>query len=187
MLTTTDYFTKWTEAMTLKESNEIIVLNFYEELITRFGVPESIVLDNALAFVGSKISDWVVNNGVYLNTSSNYYPQGNGQDESTNKNLLRIIKRTMEGNQRAWHTKLKSALWADRITSKRSTRMSPYMLVYGKDERLPISLEFLALDLANQLDMIEEDPMIARLAQLVELEEVRNEAMRKNEQAQLKR
>lgn len=48
-----DYFTKWAEAVTLKEANEIVVLNFYEELITRFGVRESIVSDNALAFVGS--------------------------------------------------------------------------------------------------------------------------------------
>lgn len=130
-------------------------MNFYDELITRFGVPKSIVSDNALAFVGSQISDWVVKNVVYLKTSSNYYPQGNGQAESTNKNLLRNIKRTMEGNPRAWHTRLKLALWANRITPKRSTRMSPYMLVYGKESRLPISLEFLALDLSNQLDMIE--------------------------------
>lgn len=43
--------------MTLKEANETIILNFYDELITRFGVLESIVLDNVLAFVGSRISD----------------------------------------------------------------------------------------------------------------------------------
>ncbi|XP_057853707.2 uncharacterized protein LOC131063789 [Cryptomeria japonica] len=170
--------------MALKEVNETTVLNFYEELITRFGVLESIVSDNALAFVGSRISDWTVRNGVYLNTSSNYYPQGNGKDESTNKNLLRIIKRTMEGNQRAWHTKLKLALSADRITPKRSTGMSPYMLVYGKEARLPISLELPTLDLVNQLDMIEEEPMTTRLAQLIELEEVRNDAMKKIEHHQ---
>ncbi|XP_059075365.1 uncharacterized protein LOC131875300 [Cryptomeria japonica] len=99
ILTTTDYLTKWTEAMALKEANETVVLNFYEDLIARFGVPESIISDNGLAFVGFKISDWAVKKGIYLNTSSNYYPQGNGQAESTNKNLIRIIKKTMEGNQ----------------------------------------------------------------------------------------
>ncbi|XP_057852967.2 uncharacterized protein LOC131063195 [Cryptomeria japonica] len=67
--------------------------------------------------------------------------------------------------------------------------MSTYMLVYGKEARLPILLEFPALDLSNQLDMIEEEPMSTRLAQLIELEEVRNEAMRQIEhhQAQMKR
>ncbi|XP_057819077.1 uncharacterized protein LOC131032160 [Cryptomeria japonica] len=67
--------------------------------------------------------------------------------------------------------------------------MSPYILVYGKEARLPISLEFPALDLSNQLDMIEEEPMSARLAQLIELEEVINKAIRQIEhhQDQMKR
>lgn len=189
VLTTTDYFTKWIEVVALREANEIVVLNFYEELVTRFGVPDSIISDNALASIGSRISNWAVKNGTYLNTSSNYYLQVNGQDKSTNKNLIRIIKKTMEGNQRSWHTKLRIALQADRITPKRSTGVSPYTLVYGKEDRLPISVELPSLDLANQFDMTEEELMTTRLAQLSELEEVRDEAMKKLEvhQEQMKR
>ncbi|XP_057864631.1 uncharacterized protein LOC131072486 [Cryptomeria japonica] len=78
VLTTIDYFTKWTEAVALKEANESTILNFYEDLVARFGVPKSIISDNGLAFVGLKISDWGVKKGIYLNTSSNYYPQSNG-------------------------------------------------------------------------------------------------------------
>ena len=54
--------------------------------------------------------------------------------------------------------------------------MSPYMLVYGKEAKLPVSIELLALDFMYQLDMLEEEPMMARLAQLNELEEKRREA-----------
>ncbi|KAH9309108.1 hypothetical protein KI387_037019, partial [Taxus chinensis] len=61
-----------------------------------FGVPFTVISDNVMAFLGMKISEWVVKNGVYLKTSSNYYPQGNGLAKSSNKNLIRIIKRTME-------------------------------------------------------------------------------------------
>ena len=93
VLTTIDYFTKWREAVALKDANESVVLSFYEDLVCIFGAPDSIISDNALAFAGIKIVEWVVKQGVYLNTSSNYYPQGNGQAESTNKNLIRIIKR----------------------------------------------------------------------------------------------
>ena len=146
VLMATNYFTKWTEAIALKDANVSVVLNFYEDLVCRFGVPDSIISDNTLAFVRNKISEWVVEQGIYLNTSSNYYPQGNGQAESTNKNLIYIIKRTLEGNKCSWHDKLKLALWADRITPKRSTGMSPYMLVYGKEARLLVSVEPLTLD-----------------------------------------
>ena len=99
VLITTDYFIKWTEVVALRDANESVVLSFYEDLVCRFGVLDSIVLDNALAFVGNRIAEWAIEQGIYLNTSSNYYPQGNGQAESTNKNLIRIIKRTLEGNQ----------------------------------------------------------------------------------------
>ena len=123
------------EEVSLKDANERVVLNFYEDLVCRFGVPDSIISDNALAFARNKNVEWVVKQGVYLNTSSNYYPWGNGQAESTNKNLIHIIKRTLEGNQWFWHEKLKSTLWFDRITPKRSNGMSPYMLVYGIEAR----------------------------------------------------
>ncbi|XP_059076872.1 uncharacterized protein LOC131876102 [Cryptomeria japonica] len=95
----------------------------------------------------------------------------------------------MEGNQQIWHMQLKSALWADRITPKRSTGQSPFMLVYGRKARLTISFELPTLDLANQLDTLEEGPLTVRLAQLFELEETRNDAMSKIEQhqAQMKR
>lgn len=43
--------------MALKEANQSVVLKFYDDLITRFSVLESIILDNALAFVGMRVSD----------------------------------------------------------------------------------------------------------------------------------
>ena len=92
---------------------------------------------------------WEINHDIYLSTSSNYYPQGNDLVESSNKNLIRIIKRTIEDNQRCWHQKLKTALWADGITPKRAIEKSPFMLVYSREARLPISLEFPSLELSH--------------------------------------
>lgn len=185
VLTAINYFTRWIEAVALKEANENVVLKFYDDLVTIFGVPKSIISDNSIAFVGLRVSDQAVRNGIYLNTSSNYYPQGNGLAKSTNKNLIRIIKRLMEDNQRAWHTKLKSDLWADRITPKRSIGNSPYVLVYGKETRLLLSIELLALDIMHQLEMFEQDPLAVRYAQLMELEETRSKAMKSLEYHQL--
>jgi transposase InsO family protein len=178
ILTATDYFTRWTEAVALREASENVLLSFYEDLITRFGVPKSLISDNALAFVGSKVTEWALRSGVYLNTSSNYYPQGNGLAESTNKNLIRIIKRTLQENKRDWHSKLKSALWLDRITPKNIIGTSPYVLVYGKEAKLPISTKFPSLQLADQLVLFEvNDPLKLRYIKLQELEEERTKAL----------
>ena len=46
----------------------------------------------------------------------------------------------LEENKRAWHTKLKYALWADRINTKRAIGMSPFQLVYGAEVVFPASL-----------------------------------------------
>ena len=60
--------------------------------------------------------------------------------ESSNKSLVRIIKKLLEDNKRAWHTKLKYALWVNRISTKREIRMSPFQLVYGTEVIFPPSL-----------------------------------------------
>ena len=75
-------------------------------------------------------------------------------------------------------SRLKAALWENRITSKRSIGNSPYMLVYGKEAQLPLSVELLALDVVHQLQMFEEeDPMVVRYVELMELEETRRKGM----------
>ena len=55
-----------------------------------------------------------------------------GLAESTNKNLIKIIKQTVDQSQKNWHKSLLFALWADRITKKTSIGTSPFNLVYGK-------------------------------------------------------
>ena len=68
------------------------------------------------------------------------YPQGNGLAESSNKILVRIIKKLLEDNKKAWHAKLKFAVWADRVSTKKSIGTSPFQLVYGTDVIFPASL-----------------------------------------------
>ena len=72
------------------------------------------------------------------------------------------MKKIAEDNKRCWHAKLKIALWADRVTPKRKIGSSSFMLVYGWEARLPISLEFPSLELAHQLELAKNDAMIVR-------------------------
>ena len=51
-----------------------------------------------------------------------------------------LLNCLLEDNKRSWHTKLKYALWADRISTKRAIGMSPFQLVYGTKVIFPASL-----------------------------------------------
>jgi len=109
-----------------------------------------IIFYNGLAFMGVEVTDFAMKYGIYWKTSSNYYPQGNGLVESTNKNLLIILKRIAKYNPRMWHEKLNWALWADRITIKLAIKTSPYMLVYGKRAALPSHIELPTLRILQE-------------------------------------
>ena len=61
-------------------------------------------------------------------------------EESSNKSMVRIIKNLLEDNKRAWHIKLKYALWDDKINTKRAIGMSPFQLVNGVEVVFPTSL-----------------------------------------------
>ena len=141
ILTATDYFTKWVEAIPTKKATDKVVMDFIESnIITRFGAPTKITTDNAKAFSSAEFTSFCFNYGIILSHSSNYYPQGNGLAESSNKNLMTILKKTIGNNKKSWDGKIKYALWANRINKKSATEKTPFELVYGLTVSLPIYL-----------------------------------------------
>lgn len=63
--------------------------------MARFSVPTSLVFDNSTYFSYLKLYDFSLENNIVLKHSANYYPQGNNLEESTNTNLIHIIKKTL--------------------------------------------------------------------------------------------
>ena len=102
ILTTTDYFTRWVDDIPLRKLNEDVVMDFLQnQIMTRFGVPISLVFYNATYFYSIRLTAFANERGIKLHYSTNYYPQKNGLAESTNKNLIRILKKTVIENQRS--------------------------------------------------------------------------------------
>jgi hypothetical protein len=91
--------------------------------------------------------------------------------KSTNKNLVRILKKIVTDNQRNWHNLLNNALWADRVTPKESIGNSPYFLVYGQEAILPNGLYLLSLQLAQDSNEEPSSSMQERINTLIMMEE----------------
>nr|GEY93575.1 transposon Ty3-I Gag-Pol polyprotein [Tanacetum cinerariifolium] len=70
-----------------------------------------------------------------------YHPQTSGQVEVTNRELKRILERTVGENHASWSDKLEEKLWAFRTAFKTSIGCTPYRLVYGKACHLPHEIE----------------------------------------------
>ncbi|HEX4851450.1 MAG TPA: transposase family protein, partial [Puia sp.] len=179
ILTVTDYCTRWTEATYCKFSTTEVVIKFLEEnIITRFGMPYSLVCDNGPAFSSLKFSKWAFEYGIILRFSSNYYPQGNGLAESTNKILLDIIKRLIAKSPREWNTLLRYALWVDRTKFKIALGSTPYHLVYGTNPILPVNLRIPTWKFANE-SLGFDNHREARIVQMLQLDEKRGQAIKK--------
>jgi transposase InsO family protein len=102
-------------------------------MMARFGCPNRIIIDNAASFKAEPLVKFCEQFRISLIHSTPYYPKGNGLAESSNKILIKIIKRLLEDNKKAWDSKLKFSLWADRVTTKRALGLSPFQLVYGAE------------------------------------------------------
>ena len=89
--------------------------------------------------------------------------------------LIRIIKRTVDQNQKNWHKSLIYALWADRITKKASINTSPFNLVYGREVVLPTHLAIPSLSLVQYIDEVPTSSLHLRKMEIIKLEEQREQ------------
>ena len=69
----------------------------WKNIITRFGVPDSLISDNGLQFDSRAFRKFCSNLGIKNRYSSPVYPQGNGQAEIVNKVIVNDLKRRLEG------------------------------------------------------------------------------------------
>jgi hypothetical protein len=69
--------------------------------------------------------------------STTYYPQGNGQVESINKNLGKILAKLINVNHTDWDAMLFTTLWVYQTTYKVITQFTPFELIYGTQPIMP--------------------------------------------------
>jgi hypothetical protein len=141
VLVTTDYFTKWTKVVPLRNMTHREVISFVQEhIIHRFGLPQTLTTDQGASFMLHQFWEFAASMKIKVLNSSLYYAQANGQAESSNKTLLKIIKKKISKYPRRWHEVLSEALWAHRTSRHDATKVTPFELVYGQEVVLPIEI-----------------------------------------------
>jgi hypothetical protein len=166
-----DYFTKWVESIPIREETDIVIIKFLEEnILAIFGCPTKIIIDNAHAFKSAKLIQFFRNYNIALGHSTTYYPQAsNGLARSSNKSIIKIIKKLLSPNKKAWDSHLKYAVRANRVSIKRSIGTSPFHLVYGHGSIFPIQLSLPVMKLLQD-EEVESDEMQRRISQLIEVQ-----------------
>jgi hypothetical protein len=123
------------------------------------------------------VREFVNSYGIKLLNSSPYYAQANGQAESSNKTLVKLIKKKIEDNPRRWHEVLSEALWAHRISRHSATKVTPFELVYGQEAVLPVEVNLGAYRLAKQNNLSVESYYALMMDNIDEVTDKRMEAL----------
>ncbi|KAE8214173.1 hypothetical protein CF319_g9110, partial [Tilletia indica] len=137
-----DALSGWPEARLLSDKSAASVRTFLEEdILTRYGgAIQTILTDNGTENAGE--AEWIIKHlGFNHAYSTEYNPEGNSEVERGHGPLVEGMLRASYDDRANTASYLPYALWADRITTRRTTLCSPFELVYGMDPIIPMDLE----------------------------------------------
>ncbi|KAK2361118.1 hypothetical protein QL285_086309 [Trifolium repens] len=177
ILVAVDYVSKWVEAIASPKADGKTVVKFLKKnIFTRFGTPRVLISDGGSHFCNSQLAKALEHYGVKHKVASPYHPQTNGQAEVSNREIKKILEKTVSASRKDWSMKLDEALWAYRTAFKSPIGLTPFQMIYGKSCHLPVELEHKAYWALKFLNFDETQSGEKRKLQMQELEEMRSQA-----------
>jgi hypothetical protein len=115
-----------------------------DELVHRYGLPHRIITDLGSNFNNHQFWEYCENSGIDVRYVSVTHPRANGQVERTNGMVLDALKKRLHNTANTkggkWIKELSNELWGLRTQPTKSTRQSPYFLVYDSKAILPANV-----------------------------------------------
>jgi transposase InsO family protein len=137
-----EYFTKWIEASPLATITSVTIRKFFwQQIICRFGVPRELTVDNGKQFDCQDFRGYCRSIRMKLRFASVYHPQSNGAVERANKEIFSAIKKCLfEQKKGKWADELSRVIWSHNITESRTTKFTPFRVLYGAEAMCPQEL-----------------------------------------------
>lgn len=174
ILAATEYVMKWVEVVATREASAAVTAMFlYYQVITRYGCPQEVISDRGTHFRNEVVTDLTAHYNIKHRFSTPYYPQGNGQAESTNKVLMSVLRKVISEHPTDWDVQLPAVAWAFRTAYKVTTGHTPFNLLFGAEARLPCQWQVPSLQVAVNYDINHDQQVRMRLQKLLRLEEMR--------------
>ncbi|KAK3085220.1 hypothetical protein FSP39_000156 [Pinctada imbricata] len=143
VLVITDHFTKYSIAIptrnqTARTTAEALFRNF----IVHYGIPSKLHSDQGANFESKVIKELCHLLNITKSRTTPYHPMGNGQCERFNRTLIGMLGTLEEDQKKDWKNYISPLVHAYNCTRHDSTGVSPYLLMFGREPRLPIDISF---------------------------------------------
>jgi hypothetical protein len=147
VLVAIDKFTKWIEYKPIASLTSAKAVEFIQDIIFRFGLPNSIITDLGSNFTSSEFFDFYEQRSIQIKYALVAHPRANGQVERANRMILEALrKKVFDKNEKLagkWIRELPYVVWSLRTQPSRALhRNTPFFMVYGSEEVLPADLIF---------------------------------------------
>ena len=139
VLVITDAYTKYTKAIPIRNQLSITVVKILmNKWIFNFRIPQRIHTDQGRNFQSEIVEELCKLFGIVQSRTSPYHPQGNGQCERMNRSILNVLRILGEEEKSKWPIHLPKLVHAYNSTPHATTGYTPFVLIFGREERLPI-------------------------------------------------
>jgi ribonuclease HI len=95
LLVAVDKFSKWIEAVPVTNQEATTSVKFFESIVYRYGVPNSIITDNGTNSTSGKFQEFAKNLGIKVKYASVAHPKSNGQVEKANGLVCTGLKKRL--------------------------------------------------------------------------------------------
>ena len=142
-LVITEHFTRYAQPFPSKTQTALATAKLlWNNFILHYGFPEKIITDQGRNFESELIEHLCQLAGVQKLRISPYHPQTNGQCKRFNGTLLSMLETLNPEQKKDWKSHVPALVHAYNCTRNAATGFSPYFLLFGREPRLPVDVEF---------------------------------------------